>query len=49
VELWRQIIENDPRYVGAYRALLDHYRARGDRARAREILEEMRRKGIGDP
>ncbi len=49
VELWRQIIENDPRYVGAYQALLDHYRAQGDRARAREILEEMRRKGIGGP
>jgi len=49
VELWRQIIENDPRYVDAYRALVAHYRARGDRVRAREILEEMRSKGIGDP
>ena len=47
VELWRQIIENAPRYVGAYRALVAHYRARDDRAR--EILEEMRRQGIGGP
>jgi hypothetical protein len=49
VELWRQIIENDPRAIGAYRALVTHYRSRGDRARAQEVLEEMRRQGIGDP
>jgi hypothetical protein len=49
VEIWRQILENDPSYVSAYWALLDHYRARGDRARARQVLKAMRRQGIAGP
>ena len=46
---WRQLIEDQPGYAKAYQSLLIFYRARGDRAKAREIGDEMRRRGIAEP